>query len=116
VEEQYGTNYYYKAERNWRNVYNNKDELLDLCNKWEQWEPEDKSRKNPIRTYWWKNEEEIDDMMEEEPVEWWEQQNLGYTEESDAEPDFYWDADVRDEIGGDNDNYEVNEEGEHQIE
>ena len=55
-------------------------------------------------------------MMEEEPVEWWEQQNLGYTEESDAEPDFYWDADVRDEIGGDNDNYEVNEEEEHQIE
>ena len=35
-------------------------------------------------------------MMEKEPVEWWEQQNLGYTAESDAEPDFYWDADVRD--------------------
>ena len=30
-----GLNYYYTAERNWRNVYNNKDEFLDLCNKWE---------------------------------------------------------------------------------
>ena len=39
-------------------------------------------------------------MMEEEPVKWWEPQNVGYTEESDEEPDFYWNADVRNGSGG----------------
>jgi len=83
-----GLNFYYTAERNWKKVYNDKDELSDLCNKWERWEPEDKSRKNPIRTYWRRNEEQKDDIEEEEPIEWWEQeQNVGYTED-DEETDF----------------------------
>jgi len=50
-------------------VYSDKDELLDLCNKWVQWEPEDKSRKNQVRTYWRRNEEQKDDIEEEEPIE-----------------------------------------------
>jgi len=83
-----GLNFYYTAERNWKKVYNDKDELSDLCNKWERWEPEDKSRKNPIRTYWRRNEEQKDDIEEEEPIEWWEkEQNVGYTED-DEETDF----------------------------
>ena len=52
-----GLNFYYTAERNWKKVYSDKDELSDLFNKWERWEPEDKSRKNPVRTYWRRNEE-----------------------------------------------------------
>jgi hypothetical protein len=85
-----GLNYYYTAEKNWKNVYNDKDKFSDLCNKWEQWEPEDKSRKNPVRTYW-RDEVEKDDIGEEDPVdEWWEAENMGYTEESDDEPEFYW--------------------------
>jgi len=76
-------------------VYSNKDELLDLCNKWEQWEPEDKSKKNPVRTYWRRNEGQKDDIEEEEPIEWWEQKkNVGYTED-DEEPDFYWNDDLK---------------------
>ena len=75
-----GLNFYYTAEKNWKKVYNDKEELLDLCNKWERWEPEDKSRKNPDRTYWRRSEEQKDDIEEEEPIEWWEQeQNVGYT-------------------------------------
>ena len=81
-----GLNFYYTAERNWKKVYSDKDELSDLFNKWERWEPEDKSRKNPVTTYWRKNEEQKDDIEEEEPIEWWEQeQNVGYTED-DEEP------------------------------
>jgi hypothetical protein len=61
-----GLNFYYMAEKNWKKVYNDKEELSDLCNKWERWEPEDKSRKNPVRTYWRRNEEQKDDIEEEE--------------------------------------------------
>jgi hypothetical protein len=50
-----GLNFHYTAERNWKKVYNDKDELSDLCNKWERWEPEDKCRKNPVKTYWRRN-------------------------------------------------------------
>jgi hypothetical protein len=46
-----GLNFYYTAEKNWKKVYNNKEES-DMCNKWEQWEPEDKSRKKPVKTFW----------------------------------------------------------------
>ena len=53
-----GLNFYYTAERNWKKVYSDKDELSDLFNKWERWEPEDKSRKNPVRTYWRRDEEQ----------------------------------------------------------
>ena len=92
-----GRNFYYTAEKNWKKVYNNKDELSDLCNKWEQWEPEDKSQKNPVRTYWRNNEEQKDDEEEEEQNEsWWElEENKGYDDESDAEPEFYWDDNVK---------------------
>ena len=71
-----GLNFYYTAERNWKKVYSDKDELSDLFNKWERWEPEDKSRKNPVRTYWRRNEEQKDDIEEEEPIEWWEQEQM----------------------------------------
>jgi hypothetical protein len=30
-----GLNFYYTAERNWKKVYSDKDELSDLFNKWE---------------------------------------------------------------------------------
>ena len=97
-----GLNYYYTAEKNWKKVYNDKDEFSDLCNKWEQWEPEDKSRKNPIRTNWRNNTVEENTMMEEDAVEdWWEAENMGYTEETDDEPKVYWNDEVRRGIGTD---------------
>ena len=90
-----GLNLYYTAERNWKKVYSDKDELSDLFNKWERWEPEDKSRKNPVRTYWRRDEEQKDENEEEEPIEWWEEeQNVGYTED-DEEPDYYWNDDLK---------------------
>jgi hypothetical protein len=70
--------------------------------KWEQWEPHDKSRKNPIRTYWRENEVEQNAMREEDAVdEWWEAENMGYTEETDDEPEFYWNDEVRRGTGSD---------------
>ncbi len=100
-----GLKFYYTAKRHWKEVYSNKDDFSDLCNKWERWEPEEKSRMNPIRTYWRKREEKKDEMMEGEPVEWWEDENVGYTENSDAEPEFYWNEDLKNGTG-DNGSYE----------
>ena len=97
-----GLNYYYTAEKNWKKVYNDKDEFSDLCNKWEQWEPQDKSQKNPIRTNWRKNEVEQNATRGEDAVdEWWEAEHMGYTEETDNEPEFYWNDEVRRGTGSD---------------
>lgn len=90
-----GLNFYYTAEKNWKKVYNDKEELSDLCNKWERWEPENKGRKNPVRTYWRRNDGEKDDIEEEEEVKWWEEQNVGYNDESEDEHDITWDDDVK---------------------
>jgi hypothetical protein len=104
-----GLNFYYTAEKNWKRVYNNKDALSDLCNKRERWEPDDKSRKNPVRTYWRGNEETKDDIEEEEQNERWEQeQNMGCRED-DEEPDFYWDDNLKKGSGADDNTYKVND-------
>ena len=90
------------GRENWKKVYNDKDDFSDLCNKWEQWEPEDKSRKNPIRTCWRENEVEQNYFREEDAAdEWWEIENMGYTEETDDEPEFYWNDEVRRGTGSD---------------
>lgn len=96
-----GLNYYYTAEMNWKKVYDDRDEFSDLCNKWERWEPVDKYKKNPVRTYWRRREEQKDDVEpEEEPVEWWEEKHVGYLVEGRDEPVFQW----SEEIIRDNDN------------
>jgi hypothetical protein len=99
-----GLNFYYTAEKNWKKVYNGKEELLDLCNKWEQWEPEHKGRKNPVRMYWRRNDGEKDDIEEEEEVKWWEEQNVGYNDDSDNEHDITWDDDLKKGAGDDDNN------------
>jgi hypothetical protein len=96
-----GLNFYYTAEKNWKKVYNDKEELSDLCNKRERWEPENKGRKNPVRTYWRRNDREKDDIEEEEEVKWWEEQNVGYNDKSEDEHDITWDDDLKKGAGDD---------------
>ena len=44
-------------------------------------------------------------MREEDAVdEWWEAENMGYTEETDDEPEFYWNDEVRHGTGNDDQN------------
>ncbi len=70
---------------------------------------DNKSRKNPVRTYWRGNEETKDDIEEEEQNEWWKQeQNLGYRED-DEEPDFYWVDDLKKGSGADVNTDKVND-------
>jgi len=93
-----GLNFYYTAEKNWKNVYNDNDEFSNMCNKWERWEPEDKSQKDPVRTYWRQNDEQKDDIedVEEQNEPWWELEgNLGFGDESEGEPEICWDEDIK---------------------
>ena len=90
VWDKNGLNFYYTTEKNWKEVYSDKDGFSELCNKWEEWEPEKKSRKDPVRTFWREAEEEKNDTMEEALVdEWWERENMGYTDVTEKEPEFY---------------------------
>jgi hypothetical protein len=45
-----GLEFFYTAERNWTEVYNSKEQFSALINGWEIWEPNDKTKKDPIRT------------------------------------------------------------------
>ena len=82
---------------------------MELCNKWEEWEPEKKSRKDPVRTFWREAEEDQNDTMEEALVdEWWERENMGYTDVTEREPEFYWNSNVRRGTSDDCEDDEVN--------
>ncbi len=75
-----GLEFYYTAAKNWREVYNSREQCLALLNRWENWEPKDKSKNNPIRTYWRrdkgdvKKKSEKNDSHQEKP--WWEVEDL----------------------------------------
>ena len=60
--------------------------------------------------HWRRNEEKKDDIVEEEPVEWWEEeQNVGYAEESQGAPEFYWNDNLKNGTSDDNNKDEVND-------
>ena len=60
-----GLDLYYTVEKNWREVYNDKAQFSVLINGWETWEPNDKSKKDALRTHWTNDKEEIKKMSEE---------------------------------------------------
>ncbi len=49
--------------------------------------------------------------MDEELVVWWKEQDMGYTEETDEEPDFYWNDNLKNGTGEDYENDRLNEVG-----
>ncbi len=66
--------FYYMVKKNWRAMYNSKELFSALVNGWEKWEPREKRRKDPIRTYWDPNDGEVkmrkkDDGPHKKP--WW---------------------------------------------
>ncbi len=111
-----GMNFYYTAEMNWKKVYDDRNELEDLCRKWGEWEPEDKYKKNPVRTYWRRQGEKKDDIeQEEEPVNWWDEQLVGYVVKGNDEPVFQWSEEFlrsREDVDGTNDKEDDGEEHE----
>ncbi len=59
--------------------------------------------------YWRRNEVQKNDIEEEEEVKWWEEQNVGYNDESDEEHGITWDDDLNKEAGDDNNTEKVND-------
>jgi hypothetical protein len=63
--------FFYTAERNWTEVYSSKEKFSALVNRWEIWEPNDKARKDPIRTKWRREEQDNNEKSGEEKRPWW---------------------------------------------
>ena len=73
-----GLEFYYSVEKQWKNVYNCKEEFTALVNGWEKWEPKDKSKKDAIRTVWMHDENNANNVRSEEKKQWWEKDEAGY--------------------------------------
>jgi hypothetical protein len=79
-----------------------------MCNKWEEWEPEKKSRKDPVRTFWIEAEE--NDGIEEVSVdEWWERERMACNDVNERPPEFYWNSSVRKQKSDDKEDEDVND-------
>ena len=85
-----GLAFYYTVEKNWKEVYNDKEQFSVLMNGWEIWEPKDKSKKDAVRTYWSLEEEEISSEKNvPQEKDWWEQEE-GYDTDSKVNTEFLW--------------------------
>ena len=85
-----GLAFYYTVEKNWKEIYNDKEQLSVLMNGWEIWEPKDKSKKDAVRTYWSLEEEEISSEKNvPQEKDWWEQEE-GYNTDSKVNTEFLW--------------------------
>ncbi len=73
-----GLEFFYTAERNWMEVYNSKEQFSVLVNGWEIWEPNNKTRKDPIWTKWRREEQDNNKKSGEEKRLWWENEEQGY--------------------------------------
>ncbi len=65
-----GLEFFYTVKRNWMEVYNSKGQFSALVNGWEMWEPNNKTRKDPIRTKWRGEEQDKKKKIEEKRPLW----------------------------------------------
>ena len=90
-----GLEFYYQARKNWKDVWNNKEEFTALVNGWEKWEPMDKSKKDPLRTVWIINDgKKAHNERADKYNQRWEEEE-GYGTDFDLAGDFEWDDDVK---------------------
>ena len=112
-----GLAFYYTVEKNWKEVYNDKEQFSVLMNGWEIWEPKDKSKKDAVRTYWSLEEEEISSEKNvPQEKDWWEKEE-GYDTDSKVNTEFLWEEKtkqiIKDRMGvGDEDSDDDSDDGE----
>jgi len=108
------------VEKNWKEVYNDKEQFSVLMNGWEIWEPKDKSKKDAVRTYWSLEEEEISSEKNvPQEKDWWEQEE-GYDTDSKVNTEFLWNEKtkriIKERMGvGDEDTDDDGDDGEGDI-
>ena len=112
-----GLAFYYTVEKNWKEIYNDKEQFSVLMNGWEVWEPKDKSKKDAVRTYWSLEEEEISSEKNvPQDKDWWEKEE-GYDTDSKVNTEFLWEEKtkqiIKDRMGvGDEDSDDDSDDGE----
>jgi hypothetical protein len=72
--------YFYTAEKNWKDVYNTWKQFSALVNGWKRWEPDDKTKKDPLRTRWRNPDEKYSGKKGKSDINkgWWEDEEDGY--------------------------------------
>jgi hypothetical protein len=87
-----GLEFFYTAERNWTEVYNSKEQFSVPVNGWEMWELNNKTRKDPIRTKWRREEQDKKKKSGKDKIEekrpWWENEEQGYTSDLDLNAEY----------------------------
>jgi hypothetical protein len=77
-----GLDYFYTAEKNWKDFYNTQKQFSALVNGWERWEPDDKAKKDPLRMRW-RNPDEKNSRKKGKKSDnnkgWWEDKEDGYS-------------------------------------
>jgi hypothetical protein len=108
------------VKKNWKEIYNDKEQFSVLMNGWEIWEPKDKSKKDAVRTYWSLEEEEISSEKNvPQEKDWWEQEE-GYDTDSKVNTEFLWEEKtkqlIKDRMGvGEEDTDDDGDDGEGDI-
>ena len=83
-----GLEFLYTAERSWTEVHNSKEQFSALVNRWEMWEPNNKTRKDPIRTKWRREEQDKKKKSIEEKRPWWENEEQGYASDLELNAEY----------------------------
>ncbi len=83
-----GLEFFYTVERNRMEVYNSKEQFSVPVNGWEIWEPNDKTRKDPIRTKGRREEQDNNKKSGEEKRPWWENEEQGYASDLELNAEY----------------------------
>jgi hypothetical protein len=94
-------------------VYNSKEQYLALVNEWEMWEPNDKTRKDLIRTKWRREEQDKKKKCIEEKRPWWENEEQGYASDLELNAEYDLDKITCEKVGQELGEYEEEELEDH---
>jgi hypothetical protein len=79
---EYGrTGLFLHSRKELEGFYNTQKQFSALVNGWERWEPDDKTKKDPLRT-WWRNPDEKNSKNKDKSDNnkgWWEDKEDGYS-------------------------------------
>jgi hypothetical protein len=92
-------------------VYNSKEQFSALVNGWQTWEPNDKTRKDPIRTKWRREEQDNNKKSGEEKRPWWENEEQGYASDLELNAEYDLDEITCDKVVQELGEYEKEEAG-----
>jgi hypothetical protein len=94
-----GLDYFYTVEKNSKDVYNTPKQFSALVNGWERWEPDDKTKKDPLRTRWRNPDDKNSRKKGKSDINkgWWDDEEDGYSLDKffkDLDCDYDFDEDV----------------------